>query len=824
MGTFINDFVFTLRTLRKNPAFAATAILTIGLGLGATAAIFSVVNAVLLRPLPYRDADRIVHVWPDLRNRNVRDFMSPPGDLYDLRQQTTAFDGLAGYSTGRVPVTGDEGEPELVPSAGVTVNFFQVMGARMIRGRDFTEDDGTPIAPPPPGVTPTPVPPKLILSYEFWQRRFGGRENVVGGSIRIGNGQGEVVGILEPGFELLLPPDVDHQRTPAVFNGLRPNWFTGNRANVSLRTIGRLKSGVTMGEAQRQVDVVAADLRKRFASKESAGLHFRLERMYDDLVQDVRPAILVLMGAVTFVLLIACANVANLLLVRSAARQRELAVRAALGGNRGRLVQQLLTESLVLSGGGVLLGLLIAQGGIETLRRIGPAALPRLQAVTVDPVVLAFAAATGVLSAAIFGIIPAIRASRPDVMDVLRAGGRTAGIATGRYLRSGVVVAEVALSLVLLVGAGLMLRSFIELTRIRPGFDANGVMTFQLSNVGQLNTPELRRTFLSTTRDALRALPGVQAVTAVSPMPLDGTGATGARWGTEEALSDPAAFHQGTVHFVQPGYFEAIGGRLIEGRTFNEDDNREDREVIVIDDRLAAMAYPNQSAVGKRIMARVRTDDPVWYEIIGVVAHQRHLSLSGATREAIYFADGYMGHFAANRWAVRSSTNADSTATVIREAIRKINPRIIVSELQPMTTFVERAMAPTQFALFLVGAFAIVAAVLATVGLYGVLATTVRQRTSEIGVRMAFGAQTTSIFRLVLGQGLRLSAIGLVIGLVIAAATTQVMRSMLVGVAPTDPATFAAIAALFIAVAAFACWLPARRAARLNPVAALREE
>ena len=820
----MGDLLYTLRGLRKNPAFAATAVLTIGLGLGATAAIFSVVNAVLLRPLPYRDADRIVHVWPDLRNRNVRDFLSPPGDLYDLRQQTTAFGGLAGFSTGRVPITGDEGDPELVPSAVITVNFFQVMNARVVRGRDFVEDDGVPIAPPPPGVAATPVPAKVILSHEFWQRRFGGREDLVGGIIRIGNGQGEVVGILEPGFELLLPPDVNHERTPAVFTSMRPNWFAGNRANVSIRTIGRLKPGVSMGEAQQQVDVVAADLRKRFASKESAGLHFRLERMYDDLVQDVRPAILVLMGAVTFVLLIACANVANLLLVRSAARQRELAVRAALGGSRGRLVRQLLTESLVISGGGVLLGLVIAQAGIDVLRRIGPAALPRLQSVTVDPAVLSFAAAAGVFSAVVFGVIPAIRASRPDLMDVLRAGGRTAGLATGRYLRSGVVIAEVALSLVLLIGAGLMLRSFVELTRIRPGFDPNGVMTFQLSNIGQLNTPELRRTFLSNMRDALRALPGVQAVTAVSPMPLDGGGATGARWGTEEALTNPAAFHQGTVHFVLPGYFEAIGGRLIEGRTFTDDDNREDREVIVVDDRLAAMAFPNQSAVGKRILSRVRTDDPVWYEIIGVVAHQRHLSLSGATREAIYFADGYMGHFAVNRWAVRSTLDAAAATSAIREAIRKTNPRIIVSEMQPMSAFVDRATAPTQFALFLVGAFAIVAAILAAVGLYGVLATTVRQRTSEIGVRMAFGAHTTSIFRLVLGQGLRLSGIGLVIGLAAAAATTQVMRSMLVGVGPTDPATFATIALLFIVVAAFACWLPARRAARLNPLTALREE
>jgi len=831
MDAFMRDVRYAMRALRKHPAFALTAVLTLALGIGMSTAIFSVANAVLLRPLPYAQADRLVLVWLEMRNRNVTDFPISPADFHDLREQATLFQDVAGVVTFPQPLAADGNEPEQVRAAGVTTNLLSLLGGRIAVGRNFVPEDALPQPQPPQGANapagnaPQPnaqqLPQIVVLNHGFWRRRYGGDPGIVGRTIDLGGQRAQVVGVLAPGFELLWPPGSSIEPVPDLFTALRIDFATGSRINLLLRVVGRLKPGVTVARAQEQVERVAADLRQRFPISQTAGLHFNVVPMHEDLVADVRPALLALLGAVAFVLLIACANVANLLLVRASARTREIAVRAALGSSPWRLIRQMLAESLVLAAGGALLGLGLAYAGIRVLIALAPANLPRLDAVGIDPVVLAFTMVSSVVAAALFGVVPALRAARPDLAEVLRSSGRTPGLQAGKLLRNGVVMAEVALSFVLLIGCGLMVRSFVALQRSDPGYDPAGVLTFAAGP--QAQTPEERAVFMRQLRERLLGLPGVQAVTAATPMPLDGQIAN-ARWGTEEAVTDASKFQQANAHVVLPGYFEAMRTRLIGGRTFTEADNRDSAKGIIIDERLAAKAFPGQPPVGKRLFVRLRADEPEWLEVIGVVAHQRHETLAAPGREALFVTDAFFGSGAAGRWAVRASGDPARLTTAIRKIVAELDPRLPVAEVQPMQAIVDRAKAPTRFALVLIGVFAGIAVVLAAVGLYGVLSTVVRQRTAEIGVRMAFGAGSASIFRLVIGEGLKLSAAGVAFGLLAAFTLTRVMRTMLVGVEPTDPATFGVIAALFFVIAAVACWVPARRAAGLDPSSAFREE
>ena len=549
---------------------------------------------------------------------------------------------------------------------------------------------------------------------------------------------------------------------------------------------------------------------------------FRGEWMREDLVADVRPAIIALMGAVSFVLLIACANVANLMLVRAASRERELAVRSALGGTRWGLIRQMLTESLLVATLGALVGFALAQAGIKLLLVLAPENLPRLDSVSADPIVLAFTVLACLVSAAAFGIVPALRASRPDLADILRSAGRTGGLARGRRIHNAVVTAEVALSFVLLIGCGLMLRSFVALQHVDPGYDPKGLLTF-FAVSGRPGGPDVQAGIIRQLEERLRAVPGVTGVTAASPLPLDG-GIVNARWGTEVAVTDPSKFQQANVHIILPGYFKVMRTKFIEGRDFTEADNNPNAVLAIVDRNFAAKAFPGQSAVGKRLYVRVRSNDPEWFQVIGVVDRERHETLAADSREAMFLTDGLFGHGAVSRWVVRTSGEPNALVPAVRAAIREVDRQMPVAEVQPMTAFVDRAMASTRFALALIATFAAIAVVLAAVGLYGVLSTVVRQRTAEIGVRMAFGANTSSIFQLVIGQGLRLSAIGIALGAVGALALTRGMKTMLVGVRPTDPLTFVAIGVLFMAVAAVSSWIPARRAAGLDPNVALRDE
>ncbi|MFN2566487.1 MAG: ABC transporter permease, partial [Gemmatimonadaceae bacterium] len=760
--------------------------------------------------------------------RNVRDFPFSPPNFQDLRRGVPAFQDLAAVFTFRQPLAGEgSGPPEQVRVAGATTNLLTLLGTRVMIGRGFMADDATP-EPQPPNANPQQPPPPpqfpaiVVLNHGFWQRRFGGDPNVVGKTLDLGNLKARVVGVLAPGFELLFPPDVNVEPVPDLLVAMRINYETANRNNVFLRVIGRLKPGATVREAEAQAERVAADLRERFPIMKTADMHFYVVPMHEDLVAEVRPAITALTGAVLFVLLIACANVANLLLVRASARERELAVRAALGGSPWRLVRQMLSESLVLAVGGAVLGLALAYAGIKVLVALAPENLPRLNDISIDPLVLGFAVLAAVISAALFGVVPSIRASRPNLAELLRAGGRTPGLHGGKLLRNGVVMAEVALSFVLLIGCGLMIRSFVALQRTDPGYNPTNVLTFEAGNPFA-QTPDARAGFQRRLRERLMGLPGVVAATAANPLPLDG-GIANSRWGPPEAAGDPSKFQQANAHFVLPGYFEAMRTKLIAGRVYTEADNRDSAMVIVIDRKLAAKAFPGESPLGKRLLVRIRGPEPELLEVIGVVDHQRHETLAADGRETIFFTDGFVGHGAANTWAVRTTGNPAQLAPAARAVVAELEPRVPVSEVRPMQEYVDRAMAPTRFAMALIGVFAVIAAILAAVGLYGVLSTTVRQRTAEIGVRMAFGAPHRSIFGLMIGEGLKLSAAGVALGLVAAYLLTRVMSSLLVGVGATDPATFGAIVVLFFVIAAVASWLPARRAAGLEPTIALREE
>jgi putative ABC transport system permease protein len=576
-----------------------------------------------------------------------------------------------------------------------------------------------------------------------------------------------------------------------------------------------------MVQAQAEAETIAQKIRDENTIAKTAGQYFRLVPMKQHLVDEVRPTILALMGSVIFLLLIACANVANLMLVRASSRERELAVRAALGAGWWQLVRQTVAEAIVLAALGTLIGVGLAYLGIRQLLLIAPENLPRLNAIGIDWKVLAFAVSAGLLSAVLFGVIPALRTAKPNLMETLRAVGRSGALGAAG-LRNAVVVVEVALAFVLLIGSGLMFRTFLNIQRVNMGFDPRGLLTFQLlGNIGA--TPQERETFKRQLREQLKAIPGVNTATASFPLPLAG-GFSPVRWGGAEAQADPSKFQAADLQIVVPGYFEAMGTKLLEGRTFTEDDSKPDRNLLIVDQALAAKAFPNESAVGKRILFRVRTPEAQWGEIIGVVAHQRNSSLVEPGREQLYVTDGYVNHGAASWWALRTDGDPSALGNSVREVVRGMGKETFINQLQPMDSLVTKAQAQTRFSLLLIGVFSTIAALLAGVGLYGVLATSVRQRTAEIGVRMALGAAPSRIFRLMVGKGIYLSAIGIAIGLVASFAFTRILASMLVDVKPTDPATFASVAVLFFVIAFLASWLPALRAAGLDPTTALRNE
>ncbi|HEX4067956.1 MAG TPA: ABC transporter permease [Acidobacteriaceae bacterium] len=833
----LKTLAIVCRSLLKQPAFTAIAVLTIALGVGASTAIFSVTNAVLLRPLPYKNPGQLVVAGFDMQKRNVRGLPFSNADYIDLKNGTKGqFSDMAGVFAFRVVGEKTDGTPERFMMATVTTNFFDLMGAKIVAGRDFNAQDGIPQPPAAPagqdaqGQGAAPAQPRLpqmaILSHEYFMKRYGGNAAVLGHTL--GNARGPnavIVGVLAPGFRLYFPPEDGIEAAPDVWVANRLDYDAANRNSFGITPVGRLREGVTLQQAQEAADAVAAEGRRTIPMDASIGYHVSLALLRQHLVAQVRPAILALMGSVIFLLLIACANVANLLLVRASLREQEFAVRAAMGANRRQLIAPLFTEACLLALVGTAAGLALAWAGIRELRHLAPANLPRLDSIGIDGTVLVFAALAGLAAAVLFGLAPAWRASQPALMNVLRGSSRISGLASGAVLRNAVVMAEVALSFVLLVGSGLMFRSFIDLQRIDPGFDPHHLLTFEVLGVNGRPgmTGAEREAVRRRIEDRLLAIPGVQSVAASTPFPLTG-GYSPVRWGTEAAQADPSRYQATDLQIVIPGYFEAMRTPLLAGRTFTEDDEQPGRNYVVVDEDLAKKAFPGQSAVGKRILTRVQTPQAVFVQIIGVVAHQREESLEVPGREQIFFADGYFGGFSPPSWAIRTASDPASYEGEVRAAIAGLSRSYMVDKMEPAEEVVHDAQAGTRFSLLLLLAFAIIAGTLAAIGLYGVLSTAVRQRTSEIGVRMAMGADRGDIVQLVVRQGLRLSAIGIVVGIIAAFVLGRVMTAMLVGVKATDPMTFVAMTVVFLTIAVVASWLPARRAAGLDPKTALQEQ
>ncbi|HMB52836.1 MAG TPA: ABC transporter permease [Thermoanaerobaculia bacterium] len=822
MHALLHDLRYAWRKLAKNPGFTAVAVFTLALGIGANTAIFSVVDGVLLSPLPYDDPEQLVFVWDRMiQTENLKAPMSAP-DFADLDREVGAFAGLAASNNVNESVLTEAGAPLQVSVAGVTWDFFDVLGVEPFVGQGFTEADA---APMPPGVFQDPeaeIPSTaVVLSNGLWQRRFAADPTVIGRTLRLNGQPHTVVGVMGADFRLLVPPDAGMPAGVDAWTPFRFDLAGGARDNQWLRVIGRLAPGVSLAEAQQQVDAFSDRLRTESAFHDNMGIVKDVKPLHGDAVAHVRPVLWSLLGAVGFVLLIACANVANLLLARSTLRGREMAVRTALGAGRGRIFRQVLAEGALLALLGGAAGVGLAHAGLRLLVALEPADLPRLEGVGLDAGVLAFTLAATLAAALLASLAPALDLAAVRPRAALQERGGSGG---GRLrLRSVLVVAEVALSLVLLAGAGLMLRSFVSLSHVDPGYRAEGVVTYKL-NLPFLSyrDADQRLDLFARLDERVGELPGVESAGAVFPLPLAGRLWTGP-WGLPGEAQEEWSKNEANFRATRPGFFEAMGAHLLAGRTLERADVEDRREVVVIDDRLAAKAFRDQPAVGSRIALDL-FGEAHEMEVVGVVAHMRHDSLAVEGRETIYLPHHYFPWSHMYMTVRTAGVPPESVLPGIRREVAALDPGLPVYGERPMVDYVEEALAPTRFVFLLLALFAGVAVLLAAVGLFGVISFAVRQRTREIGIRLALGAPAASILRLVMGRGLLLIGLGVAFGIAAALALTRVLASQLHGVSWSDPATYAAIALLLVAVALAASWLPARRAMEVDPMESLRSE
>ena len=817
METFWQDLRYGIRMLVKSPGFTAVTVLTLALGIGANTAIFSVVNAVILRPLPFPEPDRLVAVTESNRQRGEQHSAISYPDLLDWKTQNRVFEGVAGFRADTFALTGVD-EPEPIQSAVVSSDLFAVLGAKPALGRTFLPNEDQ---------LNTATGRVVILSYRFWQRRFGSDPHVLGRTLQLDSQSYTIVGVMPAGFQfpIQLKP-VEVWTTFAVdsitMDGSKP--ITAERGAHYFDAIARLKPSVGIQQAQAAMDAIMAALAKQYPDTNAhrgAAVMPELDRM----VGDVRPALLVLFGAVGCVLLIACVNVANLLLARATSRQKEIAIRSALGAGRMRVLRQLLTEAVLLSLLGGVLGLLLAIWGTDLLLGLSPENVPRLQSVHVDGAVLGFTMGISLFTGLIFGLLPALHLSKSGLAEPLKESGRSStDSARSKRLRSALVVGEVALALVPLVGSGLLIQSFMRLQGVNPGFNPHHVLTINLGLPDARYNAAQQAAFFGQIVERVRALPGVHLASAVVPLPLSED-----RMRTSfeiEGRPVPKSEEPLTeFRSIAPDYFRTMEIPLLQGRDFTERDDMKAPAVVIVNQTLAQRFFPNQNPLGKHIKPHVSVTegDKVMREIVGVVGDVKHRGLGVESEPEVYVPQAQIP-FDGKTLVLRTDADPVSVTAAVRREVKSLDKDLPIYSVKPLEQYLSASLAQPRFNTLLLTIFAGVALILAAVGLYGVMSYSVAQRTHEIGIRLALGARQEDVMKLVVGQGLALTLGGVVIGLAGALAFTRLLTTLLFGVSATDPVTFAGVAVLLSAVALAACYLPARRAMRVDPMVALRYE
>ncbi|MEO6727256.1 MAG: ABC transporter permease, partial [Blastocatellia bacterium] len=794
MNTLIQDLRYGLRMLLKKPGFTLVAIITLALGIGANTAIFSVVNAVMLRPLPYQQPERLVAVWEsDQRRMRSKTSMSYP-NFYDVRTQSQSFERMASFYTNNVALTGTA-TPVNLRSAVVSAELFALLGSKPELGRWFLPEEGK-----VGGSTGRAV----IISHALWQRQFGGDANIVGRSVVLNGKPSSIVGVMPSGFQFPIESDPIQVWLTSAIDGEKTNpkepANDEQRGSHFINAVGRLKPGATIEQAQAEASLIAANLEKQYPdTNKQRGV--RLIPFHNDLVADYSKALWIILGAVGCVLLIACVNVANLLLARATARYKEIALRAALGANRWRVVRQLLTESLVLSLIGGVLGLLLAWWGTEALVRMIPEDVPRLSEINIDRWVFGFTLLMSAVTGVVFGLAPALQASKVELTEAMKEGGRSGGSSGHSRLRNSLVIAEIAVAMVLLVGAGLLLKTFRKLQQVDLGFDTTHVVTAAVEiPEARYPKPEQAAAFYKSLVEKMKTLPGVESASAIVPLPLSGDSFSISF--EVEGRNIPKG-EQPSSHFraISADYFGTMKIPLLAGRDFTERDDENSQLVIIVNEAFAQKHFPGESPIGKHLKPGISLEgDTKWREIVGVVKNVKHRQSLTRDYEAKYYLPHPQMPIGSMNLVIRTKNEPTGLAAVIQREVNSLDKDVPVYRTKTLDQYLGLAVAQPKFNAMLLALFAGLALLLTAVGLYGVMAYSVAQRTQEIGVRIALGAQTSDVMKMVLRHGLTLAAIGLVIGAGAALVLTRLMAGLLYGVAPSDPLTFVVIALLLALV------------------------